>query len=108
MIKNGDWTPETIGRFWDYVGKQPHQQDVCFSKLVGKGILRFLIESGSVGPGMEALDFGCGPGFLVEHLLSQGMTCYGVDSSPEQVELLNEKIDRMEAGLGPRLRRRTP
>ena len=100
MMKDGTWTPEIIAQFWDYVGKQPHQQDLCFSKQVGKGILQFLIESGSLREEMVALDFGCGPGFLLRHLLSQGLICYGVDSSSEQIDLVNKKFSGFSSWRG--------
>lgn len=100
MVKDGTWTPEIISRFWNYVGKQPYQQDLCFSNQVGKGVLKFLIESRSVREGMVALDFGCGPGFLLQYLLSQGLVCYGVDSSLEQIDLVNEKFSNSSSWRG--------
>lgn len=92
MANDGKWTPEIISRFWDYVGKQPYSQELCFSNLSGKGIIQFLIESRSMRKEMVVLDFGCGPGFLLQHLLSQGLICYGVDSSSEQIDLVNKKF----------------
>ena len=92
MVNNGKWTPEIITRFWDYVGKQPYQQSLCFSNQVGKGILQFLIESRSLWDGMTVLDYGCGPGFLLQHLLSKGLICYGADYSSKQIDLINEKF----------------
>ena len=92
MPKDGKWTPEIINRFWDYVGKQPHSQEICFSNLFGKGIIQLLIESHSLQTDMVALDYGCGPGFLLEHLLEKGLICYGVDYSTEQIELVKNKF----------------
>jgi 2-polyprenyl-3-methyl-5-hydroxy-6-metoxy-1,4-benzoquinol methylase len=92
MVKDGKWTPEIISRFWDYVGKQPNSQELCFSYLCGNGIIQFLIASRSLQKELLALDFGCGPGFLLQHLLSQGLICSGVDSSAVQINLVNKKF----------------
>lgn len=100
MVNDGIWTPEIISRFWDYVGKQSHQQDLCFSKLLGKGILQFLVKSCNLRPEMVALDFGCGPGFLLHRLLLQGLICYGVDSSPKQIDLVNKKFSSFASWKG--------
>jgi SAM-dependent methyltransferase len=42
--------------------------------------------------GMIALDFGCGPGFLLRRLLESGLHCHGVDASPKEIDLVNEKF----------------
>lgn len=100
MVNDGRWTPEIISRFWDYVGEQPYEKDLCFSKQVGKGILQFLIESRSLRQCMSVLDYGCGPGFFLQHLLSQGMICYGVDSSAKQINLVNKKFSDIPSWKG--------
>jgi 2-polyprenyl-3-methyl-5-hydroxy-6-metoxy-1,4-benzoquinol methylase len=100
MVNDGKWTPEIISRFWNYVGEQPYQQDLCFSKQVGKGILQFLIESRSLREGMATLDYGCGPGFLLQHLLSQGLICYGVDYSSKQIYLVNKNFSDIPSWRG--------
>lgn len=99
-MNDGTWTPEIISRFWDNNGKKSHLQDICFSKQVGKGIIKFLTESSCVQSEPVILDFGCGPGFLLQHLLSQGLTCYGVDSSPEQVSLVNREFASLPTWKG--------
>jgi 2-polyprenyl-3-methyl-5-hydroxy-6-metoxy-1,4-benzoquinol methylase len=33
----------------------------------------------------DVLDFGCGPGFFLEHLLDHGLRCHGADTSPVAV-----------------------
>jgi len=103
MVSDGKWTPEIIRRFWDYVGEQPYQQDLCFSNQLGKGILQFLIESHSLREGMSALDYGCGPGFLLQYLLSQGLICYGVDSSSKQIDLINNDFSNSPNWMGARV-----
>ena len=108
MVKDGVWTPEIIGRFWDYVGAQSYSQKICFSNLVGKGIIQFLNESHSLDEGMVVLDFGCGPGFLLQHMLSHGLICYGVDSSEEQINLVNEKFSTFSSWKGGKVAFRPP
>jgi SAM-dependent methyltransferase len=100
MPKEGKWTPEIINRFWDYVGKQLHSQEICFSNMCGKGIIQFLIESHSLQTDLVALDYGCGPGFLLEHLLEKGLICYGADYSTEQIEIVNNKFANFSTWKG--------
>ncbi|MCX5694886.1 MAG: class I SAM-dependent methyltransferase [Candidatus Omnitrophica bacterium] len=98
--KIGVWTPEIISRFWNYAGKQSGSQEQCFSKQVGKGLVKFLRDTVRLHDGMSVLDFGCGPGFLIQHLLEQKVICYGVDSSPELVELVNQRFQGYQRWMG--------
>ena len=100
MFRDGVWTPEIIARFWDYIGGQPYSQKICFSNLVGKGIIKFLKASHCLKEGIDVLDFGCGPGFLLQRMLPLGLFCYGVDSSEEQINLVNEKFSNYSAWKG--------
>jgi SAM-dependent methyltransferase len=84
-----DWTTDAIGRFWDYFSSRPHRRELYFSRLVGDGLALYLdlhgVLSGTV------LDFGCGPGFLFDHLARYRVECWGVDPSPDSVRLANER-----------------
>ncbi|HOX59478.1 MAG TPA: class I SAM-dependent methyltransferase [Candidatus Paceibacterota bacterium] len=92
MAHDGIWTPETVSRFWDQVGNAPHRQEVCFSRLCHKGLLQFLRSSGSLRSNSSVLDYGCGPGFLLQPLMAEKVFCHAVDASPDQVALVNNKF----------------
>lgn len=82
-----EWTPERVSKFWDYQSRFPHQY---FTYLYGDVILdrldRLLRGRGSV------LDYGCGTGFMIEHMLRRGYTVTGLDFSPESVRGVDAKF----------------
>lgn len=75
------WTPETIGRLWDYYAHNL-PKEFYFSRHSGQYILRFLKRYISVSE-KRVLDYGCGPGFMLEHLLAEGLRCSGLEFSKE-------------------------
>ncbi len=96
----GNWTSEKIQRFWEYYGRRTDLQPEYFSFQVGAGLTSFLRHTGRLREGATVLDYGCGPGFLVQHLLGQGVRCYGTDSSPEAVQLTNQKVHADDKWMG--------
>jgi 2-polyprenyl-3-methyl-5-hydroxy-6-metoxy-1,4-benzoquinol methylase len=86
------WTEEAMSRFWEYLSRRRDLHNEYFSSQVGAGIFNFLASTGIVTADTSVLDFGCGPGFLLEHFLAQGLRCYGIDSSPEIVRAVNSKF----------------
>ncbi len=78
-----DWTPEAIRRFWNWHGAAPASEAVYFTAMVGRGVVRFLEASGRLKG--DVLDFGCGPGHLLSHLLERGAICHAADVSAESV-----------------------
>lgn len=84
------WDPETIRRFWDFAAKWEPWQNDYFSKQVGSGIVKFL--SCVLPLKGRIVDFGCGPGYLVEHLLNRGICCEGIDYSSDSVEAINKRF----------------
>lgn len=85
-----DWTPEQIERFWDWHGTNAHAESNYFSNQVGLGIVNFLSMTGNLQG--RVLDYGCGVGHLLSHLLQRGLHCYGVDSSQRSISRVNEKF----------------
>ncbi len=77
--------------FWDYCAGRPYAKDEYFSSQFGKGVVRFL-ESFIHLEKANVLDYGCGPGFLIEQLLSSGALVSGVDFSPESVSQLRTRF----------------
>lgn len=85
------WTPEIIGRFWAWYASQPHLHEQYFSRRVGSGVVEVLRLTGALRG--RVLDYGCGPGYLLGHLLKQpGVTCCGCDFSAEAVSQVDAKF----------------
>jgi 2-polyprenyl-3-methyl-5-hydroxy-6-metoxy-1,4-benzoquinol methylase len=90
------WEPENIDNFWEWFSKNKY--NVYFSKLVGSGILYLVKKQRSLSG--DFLDYGCGPGFLLEQFLKTGMNCYGCDTSESSVNIVNEKFTNKEHWKG--------
>lgn len=88
-----NWTPETIRRFWNYQGQKVINYNEYFSFQVGQGLVNLLRHTKCLDKGMNVLDFGCGPGFLLEQIVKTDNDCYGFDFSNESVDLVNNKLD---------------
>jgi len=83
-----EWTDEKVARIWDYFART---SNTYFSQVFGARILR---KSGlRLQQELRVLDFGCGPGFMWEHLQSLGAKWEytGLDFSPETVQILRRK-----------------
>jgi 2-polyprenyl-3-methyl-5-hydroxy-6-metoxy-1,4-benzoquinol methylase len=79
------WSPEHVSRLWDYYSRTPPYSEVYFAKLYGQQILA---RSGlDLRQPYQVLDFGCGPGFVWEHLseLRSEWRYTGLDSSARSV-----------------------
>lgn len=84
-----DWTSEVVARFWEYTSSHPHRNQFYFSRLAGHGLGLFLNLKGLLNGSL--LDYGCGPGFLFDHLAGYPVECWGVDPSPASVVQANER-----------------
>lgn len=85
-----NWTPTHVQRLWDWCASNAHMQQSYFSYQVGKGITNFLDSTGRLKG--KVLDYGCGTGYLLNHLLARGLECYGVDSSQQSINEVNAKF----------------
>lgn len=82
------WSDSKVSRLWNYYSRTPPYSDVYFSKLHGRELLRR--SRLPLHDPLRVLDFGCGPGFIWDHLrqLGAGWTYFGADFSPESVAQL--------------------
>lgn len=85
--KQMQWTDEALARFWDYVSQFPeHYFAYQFGDIMLEKLEKYF-------PGGRAvLDYGCGTGFLMPHLLKRGFHVTGLDFSKKSVQFVNEKF----------------
>ncbi len=83
------WDQASIARFWDH--QTGHDTDNYFSLLCGDAILDFVQKSSTPLQG-NVVDYGCGPGFLMEKLMQRGIACSGVDYSEKSITTVQEKV----------------
>jgi 2-polyprenyl-3-methyl-5-hydroxy-6-metoxy-1,4-benzoquinol methylase len=72
------WDDETLSRFWAYHSQFPENY---FSRQNGRDVVAYVrnrLPSGAV-----VLDYGCGPGHLLPHLLDAGFVVQGADITRE-------------------------
>ncbi len=85
------WNPEAVVNFWEYIAQREDLRSEYFTNQVGHGVAEFLVQAGRLGPNTAVIDYGCGPGFLIQHLIARGAKCSAVDSSEKAVTLANSK-----------------
>ncbi len=86
-----EWTPIRVGRLWDYYASNPAYKDHYFSKHSGASILAAVGETVELR-GRRVLDFGCGPGFMLERLLEKDIRASGVEFSERSVREAGERL----------------
>ena len=84
------WTDESIAAFWERWSTSPATEGEYFTLEVGAGVGVFLAQAVRLR-GARVLDFGCGPGFLIQHLLREGARVAGADASPHSVRRAAER-----------------
>lgn len=101
-----DWTPQTIARFFAWLGTNPHKKDIYFSLQVGTALVRFL-EMADVLKG-HVIDYGCGPGYLLDLLTEKNIELHGADFSAEAVQIVNSRLAGRPRWNGVKLIRQMP
>lgn len=87
-----EWTPERVRRVWDHYSSSGAATEDYFSYHSGRSIIR-TVERSIQLRGRRVLDYGCGPGHLMRHLLERGIACTGV-------EFTQGSIDAAQANVG--------
>mgnify|MGYP001577543313 FL=1 len=89
------WSPEKVRKIWDFYSKNLSQSQY-FSYHSGKYIVDYIGRYLNIGSMESLLDFGCGPGYLIEHLLKSGGRgkVFGLDFSKEAVDQVNQKFNK--------------
>jgi 2-polyprenyl-3-methyl-5-hydroxy-6-metoxy-1,4-benzoquinol methylase len=83
------WNRELSSRFWNFLARSTTEY---FSEQAGAGIVRVAVKAGVPMRG-RILDFGCGPGHLLEVLVTQKIACEGADFSAESVRETNARLE---------------
>jgi SAM-dependent methyltransferase len=85
-----DWTPEKCVRFWDFASSRS-PADRYFAAQAGDDVLKVAARRVSFAD-KKVLDFGCGPGFMVEKLLKRGARVHAADPSPDSLDQLRSRL----------------
>lgn len=75
-----EWDEETLARFWAYYSQFP---ELYFSHQKGPDVVRSVRRL--IPEGANVLDYGCGPGHLLPHLLDAGFVVKGADIALETI-----------------------
>jgi len=86
-----EWTDSTIGKFWAFSSQRPEEY---FTFAYGHSIVQKL--AAYLKPETRILDYGCGIGCLIQHLLRNEMSVFGTDYSDESVRVTNDKYKGMK------------
>jgi len=86
------WTNQKIARLWNYYSKNLDQKSY-FSFHSGKYILDYIKSQIRLKEMKSILDFGCGPGYLLNNLIKfSRKKVYGLDFSKESIEQVDTKF----------------
>lgn len=99
------WTREKAGRFWSALA--PSGGENYFSVQVGGDVIRRVRAAGVPLQG-RVLDYGCGPGHLLELLLKAGISCEGADFDDTSLTLARGRAEKYQNFKGVTLIRSLP
>jgi SAM-dependent methyltransferase len=95
------WNEEKIASFWDRLGSDADLTDLYFSKQKGASLLAFVARH--IPLKGRVVDLGCGPGYLLEHLIRRGVACEGADLSKDSVHALKQRLSGNELFRGAKV-----
>jgi len=95
-VHRASWTAAESRRFWDHFAARPRAEESYFSRRVGGAVLDYACSCG-VDPVARMLDFGCGPGHLLERMERRGWRWIGIDFSEVSVRQARERMGRAAA-----------
>ncbi|MBU1246933.1 class I SAM-dependent methyltransferase [Patescibacteria group bacterium] len=85
-----EWNEEKINNFWDYFVMNNGLLEFSFARETGKDIIKrvkkYIKKDGN------NLDYGCGAGYLMDYLFTEGIACWGLDSSQKSLSVIEEKF----------------
>ena len=96
-----EWDGTKIKRFWDGFVTGPENASLYFSKQKGRSLLHFVRRFSKVNG--RVVDFGCGSGYFIDHLLNAGISCAGADLSNDSVVSVNQRLKNRAEFAGAKL-----
>jgi 2-polyprenyl-3-methyl-5-hydroxy-6-metoxy-1,4-benzoquinol methylase len=85
------WNPSDVGQFWD---EKSSTKEDYYSFKHGKSIIGKIETMNLLHSSQSVLDYGCGPGYLMEHLSTSGYRkVSGCDFSHESVKVAKERFE---------------
>lgn len=87
-----EWTREKAARFWRFLSSKSVETDY-FSEAVGRSLIAVL-QRHDVSLAGRVLDYGCGPGYLLQALLRAGAQCEGADFDTNSLERATVLVGR--------------
>jgi cyclopropane fatty-acyl-phospholipid synthase-like methyltransferase len=82
-----EWTDETVASMWEYYSTQ--HPELYFTAQCGDRIISETM--GDLAGARAVCDFGCGPGFLLPHLLKK-MPAAGFDFSRDSLSVARKRV----------------
>lgn len=90
-----EWTPELVEAFWAFRSSRPHEY---FSGLYKEQLASVFVRHCKTAA--RVLDFGCGPGFLGEHLIKKGYRVAFTDLAQESLNDISRRLRQNPSFLG--------
>lgn len=97
-----DWTREKASRFWNFIASRLIEDRSYFSYAVGDQVITEAIRRGVPLEG-RVLDYGCGQGHLMAHLLKRGIPCEGADFDVASLAATKRRVAGMRGFSGTTL-----
>lgn len=102
-----EWTPERVRRVWDHYSSSGAATEDYFSYHSGRSVIR-TTERWIALRGRRVLDYGCGPGHLMRHLLERGIACAGVEFTQGSADAAQANVGGHALARGVRYARGLP
>lgn len=96
------WTPEKVTRLWAFYSSSAASRELYFSSVFGTEILESARAQGVRLDSKDVIDFGCGPGYLLDHLLTDWSprTATGVEFSEDSAREAAGRLSKHAAFRG--------
>jgi len=94
------WTDDKVKRIWDFTASVPAYEASYFSHVVGDLVLNYVTRSVQLRG--RVLDFGCGPGYMMEKLVKRGVAVEGIDFSEHSVKAATDRLSGHQLFRGAR------
>lgn len=85
------WSRDKASRYWDHLSQRP-SQETYFSKQVGQHLLKTILAKITINADSYVLDYGCGPGYLLNYLSAYNAKFDGADFSPTSLSIAQQSL----------------